>query len=189
MCKVVECGKRVVAFGMCDMHYRRVRAGRPLEPPQWTWDDLMAALRTRVADIAMGSPDACWTWTGELNSVGKYGLIGTKLKGEERHFLTHRLMYGEIPDGLELDHLCLNTLCCNPAHMEPVTHAENVRRHATRTTHCPRGHAYDEINTAIHGTTGKRICLTCRADDLWLKRHPGAALDDPRRRGRYPKRG
>jgi hypothetical protein len=39
-------------------------------------------------------------------------------------------MVGPVPEGLELDHLCENPPCCNPAHLEPVTHAENNRRAA-----------------------------------------------------------
>ncbi len=35
---------------------------------------------------------------------------------------------GPIPDGLDIDHLCLNTVCCNPTHLEPVTRDENSRR-------------------------------------------------------------
>jgi hypothetical protein len=46
--------------------------------------------------------------------------------------LVHRDVYeqlvGPIPEGLVLDHLCRNRSCCNPAHLEPVTTAENVRR-------------------------------------------------------------
>ena len=61
------------------------------------------------------------------------------------------------PAGLTLDHLCRNTSCVNPEHMEPVTLAENVRRmNRARPvpTHCARGHAFSE-----HG----RI----RPDDSW----------------------
>jgi hypothetical protein len=44
----------------------------------------------------------------------------------------HRFVYewlvGPISEGLELDHLCSNTLCINPDHLEPVTGEENRRR-------------------------------------------------------------
>lgn len=40
---------------------------------------------------------------------------------------------GAITHGLELDHLCRVRRCINPAHLEPVTHAENTRRmHSAR---------------------------------------------------------
>ena len=46
--------------------------------------------------------------------------------------LAHRVYYerhvGPVPEGLELDHLCRNPGCVNPEHLEPVTHAENIRR-------------------------------------------------------------
>jgi hypothetical protein len=39
------------------------------------------------------------------------------------------LTHGEWPTpGMELDHLCRVHLCCLPAHLEVVSHAENLRR-------------------------------------------------------------
>ncbi len=71
--------------------------------------------------------DGCWLYRGGKSSGG-YGKISEA--GETR--LTHRVAYeanvGPIPEGLELDHLCRVTNCVNPDHLEPVTHAENMRR-------------------------------------------------------------
>lgn len=87
--------------------------------------------------------------------------------------LVHRVMFehhvGPVPDGMQLDHvagLCGNRNCCNPAHLEPVTASENIRRqdHANRRkTECPRGHAYTPENTRID-SAGKRRCRQCEFD-------------------------
>lgn len=106
----------------------------------------------------------CWTWDdGTRNG---YGVV--KIDG--RTWRVHRLIWtwlvGPVPDGLELDHQCRNKLCCNPDHLEPVTHAENVRRGESGTpqrsrTHCPQRHPYDEANTLVKN--GRRICRRCKS--------------------------
>ncbi|HEV2123202.1 MAG TPA: HNH endonuclease signature motif containing protein [Chloroflexota bacterium] len=87
------------------------------------------------------------------------------------HRWAYEALVGPIPTGTELDHLCRNPACVRPDHLEPVTHAENIRRgYAAKprprwtTTHCPRGHAYDEANSYIHPKTGLRSCRTCSAE-------------------------
>lgn len=50
------------------------------------------------------------------------------------HRVTYTLLRGRIPEGMELDHLCRNTTCVNPWHLEPVTGEENKRRHWTGPT-------------------------------------------------------
>lgn len=105
----------------------------------------------------------CWLWNA-ATSVG-YG----RFKFAGRLGLTHRIAYevlvGEIPAGLDLDHLCRHRACCNPKHLEPVTHRENTIRgtgfaaiSASR-THCPQGHVYDAENTIRY--RGARYCRAC----------------------------
>jgi hypothetical protein len=74
-------------------------------------------------DVASG----CWIFTGNRNGGG-YGLISVNGKGRAAHRVAYEQIIGEVPDGLELDHLCNRPACCNPDHLEPVTHQENVRR-------------------------------------------------------------
>lgn len=132
--------------------------------------------RTPVIDrvmrrIVMG-PDGCWIWTGA--TIRGYGevMTGSRAEGTKRPLLTHRVTYehfsGPIPDGLELDHLCRQPLCCNPAHLEPVTHRENMLRGVgtiaavnAAKTHCPHGHPYSPENTAVWAD-GQRRCRACR---------------------------
>jgi len=69
----------------------------------------------------------CWIWMGKVNKFG-YGSL--YWQGRER--IAHRLLYetvrGPVAAGLQLDHLCRVRCCVNPAHLEPVTPRENVRR-------------------------------------------------------------
>jgi hypothetical protein len=70
----------------------------------------------------------CWTWTGAVQSRG-YGSCGYQRRIWSTHRLSYELLVGPIPSGLTIDHLCRNKRCCNPAHLEPVTNLENIRRY------------------------------------------------------------
>lgn len=106
----------------------------------------------------------CWLWFGCLDKRG-YGRFGWAKKVPRSHQVSYLVLVGSIPEGLELDHLCKTQACCNPDHLEPVTHTENMRR-APRTIHiaaaarrlimtCAQGHPFD-------GHDGKkRTCSTC----------------------------
>jgi hypothetical protein len=108
-------------------------------------------------------PDECWEWMGGHNGHG-YASIGiTSNSRIYVHRLAYELEVGPIPDGLEIDHLCSNRLCVNPAHLEPVTRQENQRRYAETVTHCKHGHPFDEANTYRQPITGKRECRRCDA--------------------------
>lgn len=89
----------------------------------------------------------------------------------DRKVYLHRLIYealvGPIAAGMSLDHLCKERSCCNPEHLEQVTHQENIKRgdtgiHQRLRTHCKRGHTYDEANT-YHWSDGDRVNRHCRA--------------------------
>lgn len=121
----------------------------------------------------------CWLWA--KTTKDDYPMMWIPGTGGKR-FRAHRVIYealvGPIPEGLTLDHLCRIKRCVNPDHLEPVTHAENVRRgnsgkYQASKTHCPQGHEYTPENTHI-GRRGKYImrgCRTCRNTARREKRH------------------
>lgn len=69
----------------------------------------------------------CWQWLGSTNS-NRYGTVSFDGKVRMAHRVVYEDRRGPIPAGLTLDHLCHNSDCVNPDHLDPVTHAENRRR-------------------------------------------------------------
>jgi len=126
----------------------------------------------RIAEkIDFFGEDGCWVWLAAKTWEG-YGQV--KHKGQMR--LAHRVAYQvtveEIPDGLVCDHLCRNTSCVNPDHIEIVTNQENTkrgdytnrRRKMLASTHCCRGHEWSEKNTYVDAR-GYKICRPCGTEN------------------------
>lgn len=120
--------------------------------------------------------DECWLWTASTNQKG-YGQfeIGTTQASKKigAHKWAYETLIGPVPIGLELDHTCRVRRCCNPRHLEAVTHLENVRRGSrAQQTHCKWGHEFTIENTKRRAN-GTRLCRACdrrRSNAAYWKR-------------------
>lgn len=109
----------------------------------------------------------CWIWQGSHATTG-YGTIGYQGTTIYVHRLVYELVYGAIPEGLFIDHLCRRRDCFQPEHLEAVTNAENIRRGnspstvAARTGICSKGHEMTPENTYHRpDRPGWKQCRTC----------------------------
>ena len=90
--------------------------------------------------------ETCSIWRGTIGHDGYGRLSGERGRSIQVHRYAYECFVGPIPASLTLDHLCRNRACCNPAHLEAVTHKTNILRGEgggainARRTHCKHGH-------------------------------------------------
>lgn len=112
----------------------------------------------------------CWNWLLSKDRTG-YGFVSIKSKTKYAHRVAFETFVGEIPAGMDLDHLCRNRSCVNPKHLEPVTRKENVRRGAGLggvlrevPSHCRHGHLLSKENTYSWRGDKARRCKVCNRE-------------------------
>lgn len=110
-----------------------------------------------MSDYLIDFDTGCWVWQRAKTTAG-YGTLTLDGKTAYAHRVFYEGYVGDIPSGYVLDHLCRNPGCCNPVHLEPVTHAENMRR--TRRPTCKRGHPLSGENLYL-APNGERQCRDC----------------------------
>lgn len=107
------------------------------------------------------SREICWEWSGQLNAGG-YGVAG----GPLAHRRVYALFFREIPESYHLHHVCGNTRCVNPRHMQIIAPEIHGAMSKGLRTHCSKGHEYTPENTTWRQPpdqkTPSRVCLTCK---------------------------
>lgn len=124
-------------------------------------DNLPKRFKTKVKIMENG----CWEWMASKSHDG-YGRYGLHSDYVYAHRFSYEYFFKAIPAGMQLDHLCRNTACVNPDHLELVTPQVNILRsngisaiNARKIT-CINGHEFNLFNTYID-KNGKRYCREC----------------------------
>lgn len=122
-----------------------------------------------VAAISVCPDSGCWLWQKSKSPDG-YGWTSYKSKTYQAHRLVYRLLCGEPLPGLVIDHLCRTRHCVNPAHMELVTPAENIRRSPLATSGQQRCLKCGGEFQIVGKTKPQRRCKVCAAKRARLYR-------------------
>lgn len=133
-------------MSVCACSVPKRKRGRPVAERFW-------------GKVCKHGPDGCWVWLGAKDPNG-YGVFNVVPYLDRAHRIAYELTQGDIPEGLTIDHLCFNKSCCNPAHLEAVSHQTNIlRAHDVRG--CINGHPWDEATIYIRPDKGTRQCRQC----------------------------
>lgn len=106
--------------------YQRIYNARHRKERPTVLDRFFAGV-AGFGNIPTGFDSPCVLWGRALNRDG-YGHIRIGDAKAIVHRYAYEAFVGPIPGDLTIDHLCRVTNCVNPAHLEPVTASENVRR-------------------------------------------------------------
>lgn len=120
ICTFEPCTRRVHAWDLCNGHYRQSAEGRQLAPITRT---LPPEQRFWLRVDRSGE---CWTWTGTLDASG-YGRMKIGDVTHSAHRLAYELVFGSIPDGHHIDHICHHVSCVNPEHLRAVSRTQNMQ--------------------------------------------------------------
>lgn len=132
----------------------------------------------------------CWLWTAGKTKDG-YGIMSWAKTTWTAHKISHTLLVGEVPAGMQIDHLCNVRNCVNPDHLEIVTKRENARRMVERRgwvhggvkyekkpreqwkvppkrenlldwTHCKKGHKLSEVGIYTNNKADGKVAHFCK---------------------------
>lgn len=123
-CAFRDCNRKATRKDLCDAHYRQLERGEDLRTLLHEEDFLTRLMRLVTVDESTG----CWNTDKPRAKMSWRGV----------HDITYRHAYRELLGSLSsgtsqnrgetVDHLCLNSHCCNPDHLEKVSARENTKR-------------------------------------------------------------
>lgn len=168
ICNIEDCSKAVFRRSWCSTHYSRwLRHGEPRYKITGT---LLQSMKRFWLNTDFNSLYECWHWNGRTDKNG-YGRLNFRSKDFNKndmaaHRLSYMLFAGELNPKLVINHICHNTLCVNPLHLEQITLSENSKdrwHDNSWKTHCKHGHIFDKKNTRTAKRLDRitRVCRKC----------------------------
>lgn len=108
----------------------------------------------------------CHVWQRYLEHG--YGKFYFRKKGRKAHRVSYYFFNGPIPEGMVIDHICMNRACVNPQHLRAVTWKQSALENSnnagainSKKVTCKNGHPFDKV----YGREKKqRYCSICASE-------------------------
>lgn len=123
ICSIAKCGRKHYGRGWCSRHYQIWRAHG--DPEGGVFEILYGATVEERFWQKVDKTASCWEWAGSKTRKG-YGNFHDGERLVPSHRYSYRLAFGEIPEGMLVDHVCHNRGCVNPDHLRLATNKQNI---------------------------------------------------------------
>ena len=130
-------------------------------------------LKKIYQNVEVDEKTLCFKYTGGTNGK-QYGRMYHEKKSHGVHRLMYQVFFGEIPPNKEVHHTCSMRSCCNPAHLELLSHRMNVALQAKSVALRTR-RLRNLVNMLPKLVLGEKICsdsselqhiLQCRSNNV-----------------------
>lgn len=85
----------------------------------------IAKLKAKIIANIVVDASGCWLWQRSFKNNG-YGQCRAWGKNMTAHKVSHLIFIGPVGDGMDVHHTCDVRSCVNPAHLQQISHKENI---------------------------------------------------------------
>lgn len=163
VCCIKGCDRKVIALGLCTLHYRRNRKyGSPVATQWHSGTARHVSIEERFMQ-RVKKTDGCWIWIAGKDSDG-YSSFRATINGvlhKRGHRASYAMFKGEIGDGMQVLHSCDNPGCVNPDHLFLGTIDDNMKdKIAKGRARVPKGE--ESVHAVLSEKQAQAILLDAR---------------------------
>lgn len=133
-------------------------------------------MQNEMNKIIIDEITGCWYHPNKPTNNGYVQIAFTKKDKAMMHRIAYRLTFGDIPEGMTVDHKCHTDAvknnscegnqcnhrkCCNPKHLQLLSFTDNVNLSVNKNRNtCPQGHLNIPSNRH-YKKSGSSSCREC----------------------------